>query len=63
MLTYCVWSDELRAMKYMSATKNFRRNFRSMLRDQKYTLAAFAEKVDMDVSKIQRMQDLKKELI
>ena len=48
-------------MKYMSATKNFRRNFRSMLRDQKYTLAAFAEKVDMDVSKIQRMQDLKQD--
>ena len=45
----------------MSATKNFRRNFRSMLRDQKYTLAAFAEKVDMDVSKIQRMQDLKQD--
>ena len=48
-------------MMYMSATKNFRRNFRSMLRDQKYTLAAFAEKVDMDVSKIQRMQDLKQD--
>ncbi len=48
-------------MKYMSATKNFRRNFRSMLKDQKYTLAAFAEKVDMDVSKIQRMQDLKQD--
>ena len=45
----------------MNATKNFRRNFRSMLRDQKYTLAAFAEKVDMDVSKIQRMQDLKQD--
>ena len=45
----------------MSATKNFRRNFRSMLKDQKYTLAAFAEKVDMDVSKIQRMQDLKQD--
>tara|TARA_B100000579_G_C22795028_1_gene836631 strand:+ start:183 stop:533 length:351 start_codon:yes stop_codon:yes gene_type:complete len=32
-----------------------------MLKDQKYTLAAFAEKVDMDVSKIQRMQDLKQD--
>ena len=45
----------------MDATKNFRRNFRKILKDQKYTLAAFAEKVDMDVSKVQRLQDLKQE--
>ena len=43
----------------MSATKNFRRNFRKILKDQRYTLAAFAEKVDMDVSKVQRLQDIK----
>ena len=45
----------------MDATKNFRRNFRKILKDQKYTLAAFAEKVDMDVSKVQRLQDLKQD--
>ena len=45
----------------MDATKNFRRNFRKILKDQNYTLAAFAEKVDMDVSKVQRLQDLKQE--
>ena len=45
----------------MDATKNFRRNFRKILKDQSYTLAAFAEKVDMDVSKVQRLQDLKQE--
>ena len=43
----------------MDATKNFRRNFRKILKDQSYTLAAFAEKVDMDVSKVQRLQDFK----
>jgi len=42
----------------MDATKNFRRNFRKILKHHKYTLAEFAEKVDMDVSKIQRMQDV-----
>ena len=42
----------------MGATKNFRRNFRKILKDQRYTLAAFAEKVDMDVSKIQRLHDI-----
>ena len=42
----------------MGATNNFRRNFRKILKDQRYTLAAFAEKVDMDVSKIQRLQDI-----
>ena len=45
----------------MSATKNFRRNFRKILKDQRYTLAAFAEKVDMDVSKVQRLQDIKQD--
>ena len=45
----------------MNATKNFRRNFRKILKDQRYTLAAFAEKVDMDVSKIQRLQDIKQD--
>ena len=45
----------------MDATKNFRRNFRKILKDQNYTLAAFAEKVDMDVSKVQRLQDLKQD--
>ena len=45
----------------MGATKNFRRNFRKILKDQRYTLAAFAEKVDMDVSKIQRLQDIKQD--
>ena len=45
----------------MDATKNFRRNFRKILKDQKYTLAAFAERVDMDVSKVQRLQDLKQD--
>ena len=45
----------------MDATKNFRRNFRKILKDQSYTLAAFAEKVDMDVSKVQRLQDLKQD--
>ena len=45
----------------MGATKNFRRNFRKILKDQNYTLAAFAEKVDMDVSKVQRLQDLKQD--
>ena len=48
-------------MTYMGATKNFRRNFRKILKDQRYTLAAFAEKVDMDVSKIQRLQDIKQD--
>ena len=43
----------------MGATNNFRRNFRKILKDQRYTLAAFAEKVDMDVSKVQRLQDIK----
>ena len=45
----------------MDATKNFRRNFRKILKKQRYTLAAFAEKVDMDVSKVQRLQDIKHE--
>ena len=45
----------------MCATKNFRRNFRKILKDQRYTLAAFAEKVDMDVSKVQRLQDIKQD--
>ena len=45
----------------MDATKNFRRNFRKILRERKCTLAAFAEQVDMDVSKIQRMQDIKQD--
>ena len=45
----------------MSASKNFRRNFRKILKDQRYTLAAFAEKVDMDVSKVQRLQDIKQD--
>ena len=45
----------------MGATNNFRRNFRKILKDQRFTLAAFAEKVDMDVSKIQRLQDIKQE--
>ena len=45
----------------MDATKNFRRNFRKILKDQSYTLAAFAEKVDMDVSKVQRLHDLKQD--
>ena len=45
----------------MSATKNFRRNFRKILKDQRYTLAAFAEKVDMDVSKVQRLQGIKQD--
>ena len=45
----------------MSATRNFRRNFRKILKDQSYTLAAFAEKVDMDVSKVQRLQDIKQD--
>ena len=45
----------------MGATKNFRRNFRKILKDQRYTLAAFAEKVDMDVSKVQRLQDIKQD--
>ena len=45
----------------MGATSNFRRNFRKILKDQRFTLAAFAEKVDMDVSKIQRLQDIKQD--
>jgi len=45
----------------MGATRNFRRNFRKILKDQRYTLAAFAEKVDMDVSKVQRLQDIKQD--
>ena len=45
----------------MGATNNFRRNFRKILKDQRFTLAAFAEKVDMDVSKIQRLQDIKQD--
>ena len=45
----------------MAATNNFRRNFRKILKDQRYTLAAFAEKVDMDVSKVQRLQDIKQD--
>ena len=45
----------------MGATNNFRRNFRKILKDQGYTLAAFAEKVDMDVSKVQRLQDIKQD--
>ena len=45
----------------MGATNNFRRNFRKILKDQRYTLAAFAEEVDMDVSKIQRLQDIKQD--
>ena len=44
--------------KRMDSTKNFRLNFRKILKHHKYTLAEFAEKVDMDVSKIQRMQDV-----
>ena len=48
-------------MSETGATKNFRRNFRKILKDQSYTLAAFAEKVDMDVSKVQRLQDLKQD--
>ena len=45
----------------MGATNNFRRNFRKILKDQRFTLAAFAEKVDMDVSKVQRLQDIKQD--
>ena len=45
----------------MGATNNFRRNFRKILKDQRFTLAAFAGKVDMDVSKIQRLQDIKQD--
>ena len=45
----------------MGATNNFRRNFRKILKDHRFTLAAFAEKVDMDVSKIQRLQDIKQD--
>ena len=45
----------------MGATNNFRRNFRKILKDQRYTLATFAEKVDMDVSKVQRLQDIKQD--
>lgn len=48
-------------MTNMCATKNFRRNFRKILKDQRYTLAAFAEKVDMNVSKVQRLQDIKQD--
>ena len=43
----------------MDATLNFRRNFRKILKQQKFTLASFAEKIDMDVSKVQRLQDVK----
>ena len=45
----------------MGATNNFRRNFRKILKDQRFSFAAFAEKVDMDVSKIQRLQDIKQD--
>jgi hypothetical protein len=37
----------------MDATKNFRLNFKKILKEQNTTLATFAEAVDMDVSKIQ----------
>ena len=45
----------------MDATKNFRLNFKKILREQNITLATFAEAVDMDVSKIQRLQDVRQE--
>ena len=43
----------------MDATLNFRRNFRKILKQKNLTLASFAEMVDMDVSKVQRLQDVK----
>ena len=43
----------------ISASQSFRINFRKILRQKKYTLAYFAEVVDMDVSKVQRLQDQK----
>ena len=43
----------------MSATKNFRLSLREILKQQKLTIASFAEKVGMDVSKVQRLQDPK----
>lgn len=43
----------------MDATLNFRRNFKKILKQQNYTLASFAERIEMDVSKIQRLQDVR----
>ena len=43
----------------MSATKNFRVNLRKILKQQKLTIASFAERIGMDVSKVQRLQDPK----
>ena len=43
----------------IGASQSFRTNLRKILRQKKYTLAYFAEVVDMDVSKIQRFQDQK----
>ena len=43
----------------IGASQSFRKNLRKVLRQKKYTLAHFAEVVDMDVSKIQRFQDQK----
>ena len=45
----------------MDATKNFRLNFKKILKEQNTTLATFAESIDMDVSKVQRLQDIKQE--
>ena len=49
----------LKKITVMDATLNFRRNFKKILKQQNYTLASFAERVDMDVSKVQRLQDIK----
>lgn len=49
----------LKKLTVMDATLNFRRNFKKILKQQNYTLASFAERVDMDVSKVQRLQDIK----
>lgn len=43
----------------IGASQSFRTNLRKILKQKKYTLAYFAEVVDMDVSKIQRFQDQK----
>ena len=43
----------------IGASKSFRSNLRKILKRKNYTLANFAELVDMDVSKIQRFQDKK----
>jgi len=43
----------------IGASESFRKNMRKILKQKKYTLARFAELVDMDISKIQRFQDQK----